>query len=555
MTKKFFALVMALVLLMGCFSACGGKTDSEVPKEPDSSAEEPGVETRDINGLTLPFCEEKEELNILMVYDSQLVEDLNEIAGIQAMEEATHVHVNWMTYTQAEMPEKFQQLLATGEYFDIMFPGGVESYPGGYEQGIEDGVLVDMDEYIHQYMPNYLGLLESNTEAMKQATYDDGKLHAVRVIHGTDEGVKHPGAIMGPAYRADILKEMDEEVPETIDELHDLLVKCRDRGMAAPTTLQADGGTTLSLAWGVNTDWSTEFWQYDSKTGKVCFAPFAERWDDWLDTMRDWYAEGLIDKNFTVGSPLLSGDYSNFENDETMFIDYWFYHIMGNELYKQGYISNEDIDIQPVAGIVLNKGDDPIKCAGDACVQQEIFVAAQAIDKIDIISKWLDYQYTKEGIDYRYYGIEGESYTVDENGNYAFTDAILNDPNGLSISDALGKYAVRNYCGFQSHSAEDAVTIATASESAVSGIESVQIWASPEVTIHVPSGVSLNKEEKDFCSKYMTDIITLLEERMVKYILGTDTSPHEEFRDKLREFHIEECTQYYQDACDRYNAR
>ena len=42
---------------------------------------------------------------------------------------------------------------------------------------------------------------------------------------------------------------------------------------------------------------------------------------------------------------------------------------------------------------------------------------------------------------------------------------------------------------------------------------------------------------------------------MVKYILGTDTSPHEEFRDKLREFHIEECTQYYQDACDRYNAR
>ena len=186
MTKKFFALVMALVLLMGCFSACGGKTDSEVPKEPDSSAEEPGVETRDINGLTLPFCEEKEELNILMVYDSQLVEDLNEIAGIQAMEEATNVHVNWMTYTQAEMPEKFQQLLATGEYFDIMFPGGVESYPGGYEQGIEDGVLVDMDEYIHQYMPNYLGLLESNTEAMKQATYDDGKLHAVRVIHGTD---------------------------------------------------------------------------------------------------------------------------------------------------------------------------------------------------------------------------------------------------------------------------------------------------------------------------------------------------------------------------------
>lgn len=553
MKKKFFAGVLAAAMLLVGTAGCSGGAESS--SNDSSGTESQTTETRDINGLTLPICDEKQEISVLMVYDSQIVEDLNDVAGVQAMEEATNVHVNWMTYTQAEMPEKFQQLLATGEYFDIMFPGGVEAYPGGYEQGIEDGVLVDMDEYIREYMPNFLGLLESNSEAMKQATYDDGKIHAVRVIHATEEGVGHPGAIMGPAYRADILEEMGEDVPQTVEDLHELLIKCRDRGMAAPMTLQGDGGTTLSLAWGVNTDFSTNFWQYDYDTEKVCYAPFAEGWDDWLDTMRDWYAEGLIDKNFTVGSPLLSGDFSNFENDQTLFIDYWFYHLMGNELYKQGYVSNENINVQALAGIVMNEGEDPIKCAGDACVQQEIFVTTQAENKIDIISKWLDYQYTQEGVDYRYYGIEGESYTIDENGNYVYTDKILNDPNGLSISDALGHYAIRTYCGLQQHAAEDSVTIAAAGDSAVSQIESVEIWASPEVTIHVPNGVTLSQEESELVNTYSTDLTTLLEERMTKYILGTDTTSHEEFREKLKENHIEEVTQCYQDACDRYNAR
>lgn len=550
--KKLLATFLALTMLLST-AACsnGGEPSSSAGGDEESSQ---SVETRDINGLTLPISAEKQEISVLMVYDSQIVEDPNEIAGVKAMEEATNVHVNWMTYSQAEMPEKFQQMLATGEYFDIMFPGGVEAYSGGYVQGVEDGVLIDMDENIQKYMPNYLALLESNEDAKKQATSDDGIMHSVRVIKGTDQGVQGPGAILGPAYRADILKELGADVPETVEDLHQLLIQCRDQGMTAPMTLQADGGTTLSLAWGVNTDWSTNFWQYDYETDTVYFAPFAEGWDEWHDTMRDWYAEGLIDKNFTAGSPMLTSDYSIFENNQTLFIDTWFSHVMGNELYKQGFISNEGVDIQAIAGIVLNSGDEPVKCSWDACLGQEIFVTTLAEDKIDVVSKWLDYQYTEEGIDYRYYGIEGESYTIDQNGNKTFTDAILNNPDGLSISDSLAPFAMRTYCGFQSQTAENAVSIAAAGDGAVSQIESVEIWASPKITVHMPE-VVLNTEENELVNTYMTDILTLLQERMAKYILGTDTTSHDEFREKLKEYHIEEVTQCYQDACDRFNAR
>ena len=58
-----------------------------------------------------------------------------------------------------------------------------------------------------------------------------------------------------------------------------------------------------------------------------------------------------------------------------------------------------------------------------------------------------------------------------------------------------------------------------------------------------------------FVNKYMTDITTLMQERMVKYIMGTDTESHDAFREKLKSYNIEECTKRYQDAVDRYNAK
>ena len=565
MKKRLIACILATAMLIGCLAACGGnKESSAVSNEPSSQsgADEPSSKTsapendgtRDINGLTLPITPEKTEISVLMVFESNVVEDPNEIAGVQAMEEATNVHVNWMFYGQTEMMEKFNQMMATGEFFDVMFPGGTSSYSGGYQQGIEDGVLIDMDPYIKKYMPNYMALLESNPEAKKQAAYDDGLMHSVRVLRGTDENLKVPGAFLGPAIRADLLEKMGEDVPETVDQLHTLLVKCKEAGMAAPMTLQGDGGTSLSLAWGVNTDWSTNFWQYDEKTGKVYYAPFAENWDAYLDTMRDWYAEGLIDKNFTVGSPVMSGDYSNYENDQSMFIDTWFNFLMGNEIYKQGYISNENVNLVPLTGIVLHPGDPTIWCGNESYVSQEIYVTTEAEDKIDVVSKWIDYHYTTEGLRYKYYGIEGESYTLDSSGEVTYTDAVLNDPNGLSIGDALGKYAMRSYCGYQSETAENSAAIAAAEGGSVSLIEASQVWSSADVTIHVPPA-TLSQEESEFINTYITDIQTMLQERMTKYILGTDTSSHDEFREKLKASQIEECTARWQAAVDRYNAR
>ena len=566
---KWMALLMTSVLVIGMLSACGGNTSGNntgtTNNAGSTSATAGTAQTSDegsaatapvkenVGGLELPLTDEKKELEVFMDWSSTVLENPNESKGTQMMEERTNVHINWQTYSQSEMIEKFNIVLTTGEYPDIMFPAGTNSYPGGYLQGIEDGVLVDMDQYM-QYMPNYMAKLNSSPDALAQAAYDDGKFHGVRVIRGTNSEVKGPGAVFGPTYRSDLLEKMGEELPRTIQGWHDLLVKCRDNGMSAPMTLESDGGTALSLAWGINTDWSSSYWQYDYETDTVQYAPLLDGFDEWLQTMAQWYQEGLIDKNFTAGSAIITKDYSNIETDQTMLFDIWFGFMNGSFLYDSGFVTNPNCYLQAFDGVVLNEGDEVIKCVGDACIAQEIFVTTKTEDPV-LAAKWLDYQYSTEGIQYRYYGIEGESYTIDSNGVYQYTDAIINDPKGLTPSEALASYALGSYMGYQNDEAGDILTIQSSADGRSATVESVALWASPEKTIHMPNGPSLNLEEQEITSTYMTDITTVVQEHMVKTIIGEDHTSHADFVAKLKQYHIDDCIKCWQDACDRFNNR
>lgn len=559
--KKLLVMLLALTMVLSLLSACGKKDSGsdakpaaeEGEKSAEESEEAAEPEQENINGLVLPITEEKTELSVLTVYESALITDPNEIKGNAAMEERTNVHINWQVCGQTEMLERFQVVLSTGEYPDILIPAGTNVYPGGYEQGIADGVLVDMDP-LTEYMPNYMLLVNSDPEVRKMAAYDDGKFHGIKTIQGTDTEIKGPGAVFGPTYRSDLLEKMGEELPTTIEGWHQLLIKCRDAGMTAPMTLESDGGTALSLAWGVNTDWSTNYWQYDYSTGTVTYSPLVPAFEDWLKTMRDWYAEDLIDKNFTAGAAIITGDYSNIENDQTMLFDIWFGFQNGTFLHDAGFVSNENVYMQGFPGVSLEEGGEVIKCVGDSPVGQELFVTTAVKDPV-IAAKWLDYCFTQESADFRYYGIEGESYTI-ENGEKTYTDAILHPEGDLTPSDQLGYYAMRTYgIGYSNQQAGDRLSIATSPNGRSAQIESIDLWASPEKSIHLPAGVALNAEESELCNQYMTDIQTLVQEYMVKFIIGEDTTPYSEFVEKLKSYHVDECVACWQAAADRYNAR
>ena len=84
--------------------------------------------------------------------------------------------------------------------------------------------------------------------------------------------------------------------------------------------------------------------------------------------------------------------------------------------------------------------------------------------------------------------------------------------------------------------------------------ESKPIWNEPTVNIALPS-VTLTSDESDVIATYMTAIETLVQEHMVGYIIGSDSTPHEEFVESLYSYGLQECIDAYQAAYERYLAR
>ena len=167
----------------------------------------------------------------------------------------------------------------------------------------------------------------------------------------------------------------------------------------------------------------------------------------------------------------------------------------------------------------------------------------------------MDYQFSREGINFRYYGIEGESYTVDENGEIQFTDQILNNPEGLSVGDALNQYAMRTYLGFQNDGADAKLALAASSSDRDIMTESQRIWTSPEKSLARPSGAEMTTEEMEIYNTYNTALDTMLQEYMTKYVLGQEVPSKEAFKQQLIDNGVNEVLEVIQASVDRYNNR
>ena len=319
--KKFLALLLAVIMLVTCMAGCG-KTDTPADKPADNSADKPadgeapaaaaGTELP-LKELSLPLCEEKQELTVWLAYSGTVMKDLNEIEGVKKMEELTNVHINWIPVNQDDMVQKFGTLIASGDLPDIIYPN---SYPGGYEAGVEDGVInPDMDYYIRNYMPNYMALLASNEQLKREATSDSGKMLVCKCIVGQANTVESEGTYQGLAYRADLLEKLGLDVPTTIDEWHDALVAAKEAGIPYPFVLDNDGGSALACSWGVGTQNLYEFLQVEND--KIVCGPAKDSWKGYLDTMKQWYSEGLINPNFPTFHFYLDTP-ASVQNNETL---------------------------------------------------------------------------------------------------------------------------------------------------------------------------------------------------------------------------------------------
>lgn len=530
--KKMLALALVLVMVAGFLPRAAH------------------AETTEIGGLTLPLCNEKKELTVWLCYSGTVMQDLNDIEGIKKMEEITNVHINWIPVNQDDAVQKFATLIASGNLPDIIYP---VQYPGGEEVGIEDGVIYeDMDSLIREYMPNYMALLNSSEQARREATSDSGKMLVCRTIVGQDGTAESEGTYMGLAYRADLLEKLGLDVPTTVEGWHDALVAARDAGIPYPFVLDNDGGTAFANAWGVATQSLREFLQVDGD--KIVCGQASDNWKGYLDTMRQWYSEGLINPNFTTFHFFLD-TMASVDKNETLLYSMALSGFCGDNYFQKHMVGNAEEFLQAVVAPAAVPGVETIDCGDRKIAKGPIFISTSCKDPV-LAAKWLDFQYTTEAEYLNWYGIEGQTYVIGEDGTPEFTDLVLNNPDGMPPVDVLQHYALNqgtSYLGKHNFSADLKLS------SALSGgtnyqAEAVAIWSSPKTNVSVPECLTLTAEESDIYSTF-TDIQTYIDKYTVAYITGQDVQPFEDYVKALYKIGLQDVIDTYQAAYDRYLAR
>ena len=108
-------------------------------------------------------------------YEPYLYETL---VGLQKIQEMAGVDIDWTVVcgNGDEIKAQYVAMMASGNYPDIIQWQHNNSlgYVGGVAQMYADGIIIELNDVIDQYMPNYKKLLEENPQVAKTLMDDEG---------------------------------------------------------------------------------------------------------------------------------------------------------------------------------------------------------------------------------------------------------------------------------------------------------------------------------------------------------------------------------------------
>ena len=544
MKRKLVALLLCLVMGLSFLSGCGK------PAKKDDSAGKGNSETVSEGAeWTWPLAEKK-ELSIWIVWENQYLKNPNELKGVQQIEENTNVHVNWNIVSSAEAAEKFSLMIASGEYPDII-RGAEAYYSGGLAKMMDDGVSIELTDMVDKYMPNYSELRKSNDKLLIDTMSDDGKIVSLYSIASKTGEVKGERVWGGPSIRQDWLDETGLSIPVTIKDWHEALtaIKTNHPECEAPLML----GINATNYYGAFTSAFGVLPEFYNDNGVVKYGPAEEGYKQWVDTFRQWYAEGLIDPNFVSNdaSFISSGDFIG-TGKAAAGPNVWG---MTADVYKQmGYSTDENYWLSAAPYPVLNEGDTPQAGVAMSELVKETLVVTSACEDVELALRYLDYYYTKESMMLSSLGIEGETYVNNGDGTYSITEELkakVADGTYPTVSEAVYTHSIGAASfGLYNWEMYDAIYEGN------KATDAYDVWENTQYDLLLPPCMTMTEEESQEYASLYSSILTLVQENTVKFIMGTKSmDEYDSFLEQLHTFGIDRCIELKQAALDRYNAR
>lgn len=574
---RVLSLMLCLALLLGALSACGSAAGTETDASVQTKAAESTVEAAEKPAAEEPAAEDpvstteeaeeaapeettEEEPEIQVSYPlteesitldymnreyslvTGLLEgsDWNNHLLLQAAEETTGVHINYIAVPAFNTGEVYSLSFASGDYADIYY-WGVYQYTKGADGAVEDDIFIRLNELIDEYAPYYKRARESSEDIMRDTISDEGNIVSFYVLN-----TENIYSGMGYMTRKDLLDDAGLGVPETYDDWYEMLTAYKNMGVKIPCYNLGDMGGLLFGGYGVEYSWisfmNNPFIQIN---GQVRFSPFTENFEEMLTTFHKWYSEGLTMEDF-YSMHDLSDTQAKEYNGETAV---WCCYANAVNVFRNN-TTIEGATAVPIPNPVKNKGDQIHISVSQSLVGNDCGAVSTQCEYPELAVQWLDYWYGPEGSHLLNYGVESVSFIYDEDGSEQFTDIVLNNPDGLSTEAIQALYLGYNFAGLF----DPTVSLSTYDENQLTAIE---IWTSNiDGAWNYPTGAALTAEESEEFNSYYSDISTYLSTEAVSMVTGARAlNTYDDFIETLHSLGADRCMEIRQQALDRYYSK
>lgn len=562
--RQILALLLAAVMLLA-LCACGNGADNKAASAPQEStgsaetpteaAQAPEAPTEENSALPEASAAETEAIDSSYLYpvfdELTTIEAFLNIApwasayigpdaefenaqAILIAEEKTNVHldVDWSdpdTYN-----EKLNLLLAANDLPHIT--RGIQ-YATGNDGLVDDGICVDLAPLLEEYAPDYYAVRESHPKFKSDTESPTG------VVVSMASFTEIPLYTRGPIVRKDMLDAVNKDIPTTVDELHDVALALKnDYGVkAAVVSPKMIADAYYGVDFISSNDVPMTWWNID---GTITAAVTLDSNFEFAKEAKAWNDEGLFVESWYNPAPFYDFDVLA----DNLAIAYGPYNLT-SESYKAAAANPDTCEIYPMANVVLKEGDT-IKTQDNAYGGKgdgEWLITAKDEDIVPQIVSYINWFFTEEGSMVSNFGVEGETYTIDDDGNVQFTDLILKDPNGYGSMAVYAIFTNNNDNPFYFRMERTELTYDNEVEATV-----YDTWLS-NMTSEYVCNYQLDTDANEEYNKYATDVVSTIQENMTKFINGDQDLTQENwdaFQQRLKDLGIDKMQELVQEAYD-----
>lgn len=222
--------ILLFITMTATLTACGQGSVAQADTNPDTPVEE----------VAFPLAEKK-ELSFITNAPVRTEQDQNKRTIFKRMEEQTNVHIDWTCFVSDQFADKKNLALAQfGALPDGLFVAGMGDYD--LLRYAKQGIIIPLEHLIDKYMPNLQAVFEAYPEYRVMCTAPDGHIYSFPWIEQLGSGKEAIQAVGGISYiNKKWLDYLELGIPETVEELEEVLIAFRDNADALESAFEIAG--------------------------------------------------------------------------------------------------------------------------------------------------------------------------------------------------------------------------------------------------------------------------------------------------------------------------